>query len=233
MRPVSEIRRENLELLIEEEGTIPALNEKLGRRRNDPSLSFIRAQSVRSSTGKPYLMGDKMAREIETKLSLGYGWMDADHSNEAFPEDDDLIYLRRLNVSACCGASGVQNYEDEAYVDLMGVSRVWFKENINQIRENGYEIITAAGDSMEPTLKNGDLVVIDRFDTEITKRDGVFCVLIDNDLYLKRVQRVPGSLRFISDNRLYDPFEIRLAEVESRVIVFGRMVNSLNLKRYD
>ena len=65
------------------------------------------------------------------------------------------------------------------------------------------------------------------------RRDGVFCVLIDNDLYLKRVQRVPGSLRFISDNRLYDPFEIRLAEVESRVIVFGRMVNSLNLKRYD
>lgn len=174
-----------------------------------------------------------MAREIETKLSLGYGWMDADHSREAFPEEDDLIYLRRLNVSACCGASGVQNYEDEAYVDLMSVSRVWFKENINQIRENGYEIITAAGDSMEPTLKNGDLVVIDRFDTEITKRDGVFCVLIDNDLYLKRVQRVPGSLRFISDNRLYDPFEIRLAEVESRVIVFGRMVNSLNLKRYD
>lgn len=40
MRPVSEIRRENLELLIEEEGTIPALNEKLGRRRNDPSLSL-------------------------------------------------------------------------------------------------------------------------------------------------------------------------------------------------
>lgn len=233
MRPVSEIRRENLELLIEEEGTIPALNEKLGRRRNDPSLSFIRAQSVRSSTGKPYLMGDKLARDIESKLKLGRGWMDADHSNEAFPEDDDLIYLRRLNVSACCGASGVQNYEDEAYVDLMGVSRVWFKENISQIRENGYEIITAAGDSMEPTLKNGDLVVIDRFDTEITKRDGVFCVLIDNDLYLKRVQRVPGSLRFISDNRLYDPFEISLSEVESRVIVFGRMVNSLNLKRYD
>ena len=80
MRPVSEIRRENLELLIEEEGTIPALNEKLGRRRNDPSLSFIRAQSVRSSTGKPYLMGDKMARDIESKLHLGRGWMDTDHT---------------------------------------------------------------------------------------------------------------------------------------------------------
>lgn len=175
MKTSTEIRRENLNILIERYGSIANLNAQLGRNRKDATLSQIRKGSVHSGTGRPRM----------------------------------------------------------AYVDLMSVSRVWFKENISQIRENGYEIITAAGDSMEPTLKNGDLVVIDRFDTEITKRDGVFCVLIDNDLYLKRVQRVPGSLRFISDNRLYDPFEISLSEVESRVIVFGRMVNSLNLKRYD
>lgn len=233
MRSVNDVRKENLIVLRERFKTLANLNLAIGKKKTDSTLSQIINGAKDTRSGNVKNLGDRLAREMETKLSLGYGWMDADHSNEAFPEDDDLIYLRRLNVSACCGASGVQNYEDEAYVDLMGVSRVWFKENISQIRENGYEIITAAGDSMEPTLKNGDLVVIDRFDTEITKRDGVFCVLIDNDLYLKRVQRVPGSLRFISDNRLYDPFEIRLAEVESRVIVFGRMVNSLNLKRYD
>ncbi|WP_417571434.1 S24 family peptidase [Parasutterella excrementihominis] len=233
MRSVNDVRKENLIVLRERFKTLANLNLAIGKKKTDSTLSQIINGAKDTRSGNVKNLGDRLAREMETKLSLGYGWMDADHSNEAFPEDDDLIYLRRLNVSACCGAAGIQNYEDEAYVDLMGVSRVWFKENINQIRENGYEIITAAGDSMEPTLKNGDLVVIDRFDTEITKRDGVFCVLIDNDLYLKRVQRVPGSLRFISDNRLYDPFEIRLAEVESRVIVFGRMVNSLNLKRYD
>ena len=233
MRSVNDVRKENLIVLRERFKTLANLNLAIGKKKTDSTLSQIINGAKDTRSGNVKNLGDRLAREMETKLSLGYGWMDADHSGEAFPEEDDLIYLRRLNVSACCGASGVQNYEDEAYVDLMGVSRVWFKENISQIRENGYEIITAAGDSMEPTLKNGDLVVIDRFDTEITKRDGVFCVLIDNDLYLKRVQRVPGSLRFISDNRLYDPFEIRLAEVESRVIVFGRMVNSLNLKRYD
>lgn len=233
MKTSTEIRRENLNLLIERYGSIANLNDQLGRNRKDATLSQIRKGSVHSGTGRPRVMGDTMAREIEAKLSLGYGWMDADHANEAFPEEDDLIYLRRLNVEACCGSRGVQNYEDEAYVDLMGVSRVWFKENISRIRENGYDIITATGDSMEPTLRNGDLVVIDRMDTAITKREGVFCLLIDNDLYLKRVQRVPGNLRFISDNRLYDPFEIKLTEIEARVVVFGRMVNSLNLKRYD
>lgn len=232
MKTSTEIRRENLNILIERYGSIANLNAQLGRNRKDATLSQIRKGSVHSGTGRPRIMGDTMAREIETKLSLGYGWMDADHSREAFPEEDDLIYLRRLNVSACCGASGVQNYEDEAYVDLMSVSRVWFKENINQIRENGYELITASGDSMEPTFRNGDLIVVDRQDRDL-KRDGVFCVLVDGDLYVKRVQRIPGAVLFISDNSLYRPFEIPIKEVEFRLQVLGRVVNSMNLKRYD
>lgn len=231
MKTVAEIRRDNLNTLVSRAGSLAELNEQLGRKRNHPSLGQIRNRSDRGN-GTFYEMGDKLARDIEEKLGLSYGWMDTNHTPDDWP-DDNIINLKRINIQACCGSAGIQNYEDDAFVEQIQVSRPWFQENISKIREQGYELITASGDSMEPTLKNGDLVVIDRFDTEITKRDGVFCVLIDNDLYLKRVQRVPGSLRFISDNRLYDPFEISLSEVESRVIVFGRMVNSLNLKRYD
>lgn len=233
MRSVADIRKENLIVLRERFKTLADLNRALGRGNRDSTISQVINGIKDTRTGKPKNLGDRLAREIEAKLSLGYGWMDVDHANDAFPEEDDLIYLRRLNVQACCGERGVQNYDDESYVDLMGVSRVWFRDNISQVRQNGYEIITASGDSMEPTLKNGDLVVLDRWDTEITKRDGVFCVLIDNDLYLKRVQKVPGCLMFLSDNKLYHPFEIPLNEVNSRVVVLGRMVNSLNLMRYD
>lgn len=52
---------------------------------------------------------------------------------------------------------------------------------------------------MEPTFRNGDLIVVDRQDRDL-KRDGVFCVLVDGDLYVKRVQRIPGAVLFISDN---------------------------------
>lgn len=233
MRSVADIRKENLIVLRERFNTLAELNKALGRGTKDSTFSQVINGIKDTRTGKPKNLGDRLAREIEAKLSLGYGWMDVDHANDAFPEQEDLIYLRRLNVQACCGERGVQNYADESYVDLMGVSPGWFRDNISQIRQNGYEIITASGDSMEPTLRNGDLVVLDRWDKEITKRDGVFCVLIDNDLYLKRVQKVPGCLMFISDNKLYHPFQIPLNEVNSRVVVLGRMVNSLNLKRYD
>ena len=231
MKVITDIRRSNLKALIEQYGSISSLNEAIGRKRNHPSLSQIRNQSDRGN-GTTYEMGDKIARLIEMKLNLPLGWMDTDHSEEVFPEEDNLIYLRKLNVQASCG-SGIQNYEDEVYVELLSVSRAWFHENVDRVRENGYEIITASGDSMEPTLKNGDLVIFDRLDTDIKKRDGVFCLLIDNDIFLKRVQMIPGALKFISDNRLYDAFEIKLEEVDHRVTVFGRMVNSLNLKRYD
>ena len=232
MRDVKQNRRENLRLLVEREGSLVKLNEKLGRKKSDATLGQILNQAKDTKTGNPKNMGDKIARSLEDQLSLGYGWMDADHSNEAFPEEDDLIYLRRLNVSACCGAAGVQNYEDEAFVEQIQVSRPWFQENISKIREQGYELITASGDSMEPTFRNGDLIVVDRQDRDL-KRDGVFCVLVDGDLYVKRVQRIPGAVLFISDNSLYRPFEIPIKEVEFRLQVLGRVVNSMNLKRYD
>lgn len=232
MRSVNDVRKENLIVLRERFKTLANLNLAIGKKKTDSTLSQIINGAKDTRSGNVKNLGDRLAREMETKLSLGYGWMDADHSNEAFPEDDDLIYLRRLNVSACCGAAGVQNYEDDAFVEQIQVSRPWFQENISKIREQGYELITASGDSMEPTFRNGDLIVVDRQDRDL-KRDGVFCVLVDGDLYVKRVQRIPGAVLFISDNSLYRPFEIPIKEVEFRLQVLGRVVNSMNLKRYD
>lgn len=231
MADVYEIRHANLLRLVDEYGSVAEINEAMGRKRNDAALFIVKNKAI-GARGKPRQIGTSLARTIEKGLHLQEGWMDTNHSMEP-EEDKDLITLNKLNVEAGCDSSGGPACTDVAVVERIQVSQEWFKQNISRYRTEGHELVTARGDSMEPTLKNGDLVVIDRFDTEITKRDGVFCVLIDNDLYLKRVQRVPGSLRFISDNRLYDPFEISLSEVESRVIVFGRMVNSLNLKRYD
>lgn len=233
MKEISDIRRENLQFLIDRSGSIAGLNEALGRKRNDSTLSQILHRVKDSKTGTPKAMGSRLARGIETSLNLGYGWMDSDHSSSLPEHTDGLIHLKHLSISACCGERGIANYEEETYIDNMAVSREWFHQNINRMREQGYELITAQGDSMEPTLKNGDLVVIDRRDTDITRRDGIFAVVIDGDLYIKRVQKVPGLLKFISDNKLYDSFEIRLAEVENRVYVCGRVVNSMNLRKYD
>lgn len=78
MKTVEETRRERLLSLIEKEGSLANLLEKLGLARNENSrLSRIANANVRHERGgKPYVMGSPMAREIEEKLGLPTGWMD-------------------------------------------------------------------------------------------------------------------------------------------------------------
>lgn len=83
MKTVGEIRRDNLEQLIKQHGSLAQLNERIGLARTDATLSQIRNQSL-SARGKPRSMGDELARRIELKLGLEVGWMD----NLQYPIDD-------------------------------------------------------------------------------------------------------------------------------------------------
>ncbi|MFZ2309619.1 MAG: hypothetical protein WAW73_09390 [Rhodoferax sp.] len=89
MQPVSETRKVRLEMLIKSHGSIAALNEAIGWVRTDPKLAQIRNGNVRSGRSKPHQMGDAMAREIETTLSLGLGWMDTPPSYAELHGEED------------------------------------------------------------------------------------------------------------------------------------------------
>lgn len=62
MKTIAEIRRDNLMILIGEQGSMAALNEKIGLVRTDATLSQIKNQSPDSKTGVPKAMGDAFAR---------------------------------------------------------------------------------------------------------------------------------------------------------------------------
>ena len=71
-----EIRRERLEILIEEHGSVANLNVALGWPRTNPTLKHVREAYSRPGRNKPYQMGDATARAIEAALKLERGWMD-------------------------------------------------------------------------------------------------------------------------------------------------------------
>ena len=80
-------------------------------------------------------------------------------------------------------------------------------------------VIAVAGDSMIPTLHDGDEILVDR--TPRHPRDGVHVVRVGDSLLVKRlVFERPGQVRVISDNRSYDPYDLPLDEVA----VIGRVV---------
>ena len=82
---------------------------------------------------------------------------------------------------------------------------------------------TAIGESMTPTIKNGDMLLIDSADQ--TFRDyGIYVLQINGQRLVKRVQRKhDGSLVMISDNLAYQP-DIVDKVMAGSVTVVGRVV---------
>lgn len=77
MRTVDEIRRENLEQLAREAGTMDAVAERVGS--NPVYLSQVRTRMRDSKTGTPRSLGTKMARRLEKAFDKPKGWMDEHH----------------------------------------------------------------------------------------------------------------------------------------------------------
>ena len=84
-------------------------------------------------------------------------------------------------------------------------------------------LISVQGDSMTPTLEEGDLLLLDKREERVCN-DGMYVIKQENDLIVKRLQRgFDGSLRIKSDNRAYDTQTIQEDQIE-RLTIVGRVV---------
>jgi len=80
-------------------------------------------------------------------------------------------------------------------------------------------VIEVEGDSMEPTLRDGDEILVDR--TPRPMRAGIHVIRLDDVLLVKRLEPGPaGILRIISDNPAYPRAERSLSDVG----IVGRVV---------
>ena len=79
--------------------------------------------------------------------------------------------------------------------------------------------IAVRGDSMEPTLRDGDEILVD--ETPRPLRDGIHVVRLDDALLVKRIDTArAGVVQLVSDNRAYSVIEVPPGEV----VVIGRVV---------
>ena len=83
---------------------------------------------------------------------------------------------------------------------------------------NNLTALYVNGDSMEPTLQRGDLIVCDSCGWD---GEGVYALRMDGCGYVKRLARKPGKIVVISDNPKYEAWE---EPTESQAIdIIGRV----------
>ena len=71
------------------------------------------------------------------------------------------------------------------------------------------------GDSMEPTIYNGDTVICDNMGY---LEDGIYAVIYQGKGFVKRLQTVSGGMKIISDNAAYEPMFVKNGSDELNVI---------------
>lgn len=87
-------------------------------------------------------------------------------------------------------------------------------------------LMTVTGDSMRPTLENGDLALISLAQTDVVS-GGIYAVGLEDSVVVKRLERLPGKLVLVSDNRdAYNPRELDMTDeaVCDSVRVIGRVL---------
>lgn len=85
-------------------------------------------------------------------------------------------------------------------------------------------LMDVAGDSMEPDIWSGDTVLIDESQNEIIA-GGLFAVGLDQEVYVKYLDKIPGKLVLRSKNPQYTPIEVDMnGEISGSVRIIGRVV---------
>ncbi|SDV49790.1 XRE family transcriptional regulator [Chitinasiproducens palmae] len=119
-----------------------------------------------------------------------------DAGAERADDDAEFVGVHVLNVKASAGA-GRLVFEESA-VGLMAF-RTDFLRSMSIARQDAV-MMTVQGMSMEPTLPDGSVVLVDTSQTNPRAR-GVFVVLVDDELMIKRVRvEKNGDLVLTSDN---------------------------------
>lgn len=137
--------------------------------------------------------------------------------DEETPLDDDEVEIPFFkDFSFACGSGSINDYITSEKRKLrMSKSTL---RNLSIMRENAVAAL-ATGDSMLPTIQDGDTIYIDLGRKEI--KDGrVFVICLGGLNYAKRLYNLPfGGVRIVSENSIEYP-EIHLTKEERESQLF-------------
>lgn len=164
----------------------------------------------------------KMSEVLSVSPSFLLCGRDDDPAHQTLIDDDGVI-IPMLDVVGSCG-NGMQP-ATATVVQLIKVNHQWINRYCGNANHSALNIIGVTGDSMMPTLADGDFVVIDTSATR-AYTDSMFAFMLDQDLFVKRFMRQGRNLKIISDNPRYDSYILTPADMEHGFRVLGRVVTT-------
>lgn len=192
-------------------------------------------------------IGESLARQIEELCNLPTGWLDRSADEPAavarsaedrvaappvlnvkewVSTDDHEYEFRQVSIPVLeipeSWGGRQREIWSETPVRGITIDLAWLRRSMSMTDISNLRVSTGLGDSMTPTIKHGDTLIVD-VGVQEALYDGVYVVQIGSVLTIKRIQRDMSGMRILSDNQQFKEVLIPL-EMEDRVKVVARVV---------
>lgn len=135
-------------------------------------------------------------------------------------EDDGFVQIPMVKLRLSAGITGFQAEPERRDGGTLGMRRAWLERH--QYHPSHLIAIYVKGESMEPSLYAGDIVVINTLDTKLV--DGaVYAFNYEGEAVVKRLARDAGQWWLASDNVDQRKYHRKLCQ-GGECLVIGRVV---------
>ena len=181
---------------------------------------FKVAQGFNASTDYLATGQGPIRRDTKQQLAKEIGYELVDEPDQW---EEGYVQVPRYEISASAGGGTLVH--SELIVDVMTFQSDWLKVCLGLSPDHA-AVIGVSGNSMEPFLNDGDLILIDTGVNKVVNND-IYVIQYDDSLLIKRIQRnMDGTVIVKSDNPHYES-EIFIGEMAQRLRVIGRLVRRL------
>jgi phage repressor protein C with HTH and peptisase S24 domain len=177
--------------------------------------------------GTPRKLDEEDRRTIANYLGVDEALLGGPATARSDNSPDGMIKVPRLDVGASAGPGAIN--ESEAAISHIAFDPKWLRQ-LCKGGTNHLSFIRVQGDSMSPTLADGDDILVDGADAADRLRDGIYVLRRDDTLMVKRLAINPFDSRATikSDNPAYPEWkdcELSTLAIIGRVVWAGRRLS--------
>lgn len=204
--------------------TTTIVNYETGKRI--PDIDFLIDFTEATGEDLVYWLGLRVAGSESSGAAAAKAKLDAimvKYASPTMPPGKTYVSLPLYDINDAANAGSGADHEPDTD-EMLQFSATWIKRELHATPAD-LMLVLVDDESMEPTLRPGDTLMLDRRATK-PDRDGIYILRMNGVPLVKRVQILPGGImKVVSDNPAYETFTVPLSDIDGQTLaILGRVV---------